>query len=270
MATKARTPRATTRRPASAKTPSRAKPAAAAKAPAAPAPQSRVAKAAAAATNAVTSAATSARRTASNARKSASDSVASAGRKITRALPNPPSRTTAQVLGAAAAGVAAGLAVNIGRKVLVQAPSVLAGDWLEALKTEHKMALTIFDAIQKTTDAQKTKRSTLLAQLKHALGKHAFTEENVIYPALRDASEVDEADKLNHEHGYVKQYLFELTNLPKDSPEFLPKVAKFRADLEKHIREEEDEIFPPFHDRLSAEKNRKITLEANKEGLKLA
>ena len=122
----------------------------------------------------------------------------------------------------------------------------------------------------KTTDTNTVKRATLLMQIKHALGKHAFMEENVVYPALRDFGDAEDADKLNHEHGYVKQFLYELTNLEKSSPTFLPKVAEFRMLLEKHIEEEEQEIFPPMHAKLSDEKNKAITLAANKEAFKLA
>jgi len=174
------------------------------------------------------------------------------------------------VIGVAAAGLAAGLVANFGRKAAVQAPSMLAGDWLEALKAEHKAALALFDAIEKTSDKQTGKRTALLTQLKHALGKHAFTEENAIYPALREWGDKADADKLNHDHGYVKQYLYTLDNMAKDDPAFLVQVAEFRATLEDHIREEEDKIFPPLHAGLSEEKNKALTAAANKEGFKLA
>ena len=177
---------------------------------------------------------------------------------------------TAATFGVAAAGLVAGLAVNLGRKAAVQAPSALAGDWFDAVKAEHKMALTLFDGLQKTSDTDGGKRSTLLAQLKHALGKHAFMEENVLYPALREHGEKADADKLNHEHGYVKQYLYELENLDKRSPAFLAKVVEFRGEIEEHIREEEETIFPPLHAALGADKNAKLTAHANKEAFKLA
>ena len=177
---------------------------------------------------------------------------------------------TASLLGAAAAGLVTGLAVNIGRKAIVQAPSALAGDWFEALKVEHKLALAIFDKLQKTDDNQTGKRATLLMQLKHALGKHAFTEENVIYPALREWGDKADADKLNHDHGYVKQYLYELDGMGNGSPAFLAKVADFRAEIEAHIREEEQAIFPPLHAALGEAGNARVTALANKEGFKVA
>jgi hemerythrin superfamily protein len=177
---------------------------------------------------------------------------------------------TGTMLGVAAAGLAVGIAANLGRKAAVQAPSVMAGDWFEALKAEHKMALGLLDKLARSTPEQPAKRTLLLTQLKHALGKHAFTEENVIYPALREWGDKADADALNHEHGYVKQYLYELDNLDKASPEFAPKVAELRADLEKHIRDEEDKIFPKIHAGLDAEKNKALTAAANREGFKLA
>jgi hemerythrin superfamily protein len=177
---------------------------------------------------------------------------------------------TGTVIGVAAAGLAVGIAANLGRKAAVQAPSVMAGDWLEALKAEHKAALVLLDKLARSTPEQPAKRTLLLTQLKHALGKHAFTEENVIYPALREWGDKADADALNHEQSYHKQYLYELDGMDKAAPEFAQKVADFRADLNAHIREEEDKIFPKIHASLNETKNKALTAAANREGFKLA
>jgi hemerythrin superfamily protein len=170
----------------------------------------------------------------------------------------------------AAAGLAVGLAANVMRKVVVQAPTFVAGRWDEALAAEHKATLGIFDQIQKTTDSQTTRRNMLLTQLKHALAKHAFEEENTVYPALRDHAQTEAADHLNHDHGYVKQYLYELTIMPRDDASWLPTVREFRMTLEKHMHEEEDIIFPKLFRALSGEENKALTTAMNKEGLKVA
>jgi hemerythrin-like domain-containing protein len=170
----------------------------------------------------------------------------------------------------AGAGVVAGLAANVFRKAVVQAPTMIAGNWADALAAEHKATLLVFDKLEQTTDAQTTRRSMMLMQLKHALGKHAFQEENVVYPALRDNGASEEADHLNDDHGYVKQYLYDLDMLPKSDAGWLPKVREFRTLLERHIDEEENKIFPRLRGELSEEANKKVTLAMNKEGLKLA
>lgn len=178
--------------------------------------------------------------------------------------------STGALIGAAAAGVAIGLVANLGRKVAVQAPTALAGDWDEALAAEHAAVLKLFDVVQATTEKNTTKRSMLLMQIKHALAKHALQEENVIYPALRDGGQREQADHLNHDHGYVKQYLYDLENMPKESPAFLAKVAEFRGEIERHAGEEENEIYPALKAKLSPELNKKLTTLMNKEGFKLA
>jgi hemerythrin-like domain-containing protein len=191
-------------------------------------------------------------------------STGSAGKRA------PFSGTTGALIGAAAAGVAVGLVANLGRKAAVQAPTALAGNWDEALKAEHAATIKLFDALETTTEKNTTKRSMLLMQLKHALAKHALQEENAVYPALREAGQVGDADQLNGEHGYVKQYLYDLENMPKESPAFLAKLREFRAHIETHVREEEDDIFPKLKAKLSPEKNKALTALMNKEGFKLA
>ena len=216
---------------------------------------------------------TATRRGTASVRATAASAPRTIRKRASAALDSAKSAVTgraASVVGAAAAGLVTGLAVNIGRKLIVQAPSALAGDWLDALKVEHKLALALFDRLQATGNDDTGQRTTLLTQLKHALGKHAFTEENVIYPALRAWGDTADADKLNHDHGYVKQYLYDLEEMDNASPAFLEKVAAFRTELEAHIREEEDAIFPPLHAGLGDAGNARVTAQANKEGFKLA
>jgi len=197
---------------------------------------------------------------------STSTSSARARKKPTRTELN----GTGKLIAAGAAGLAVGLAANVARKFAVQAPTMLAGEWDEALKAEHQLTLKVFDAIEATTERNTTKRATLLMNLKHMLAKHAMEEENAVYPALRDAGEAEAADHLNNDHGYVKQYLYDLTMMPKDSPNWIAKVRKFRTDVEKHMREEEDTLFPQLKAKLTPEQNKALTTAMNKEGLKIA
>ena len=182
----------------------------------------------------------------------------------------PEGRGIGTIAGAFAGGAALGLIAWLGRKAIVQAPSALAPDWVEALKLEHAAVAKLFDALEATDETATTRRNLLLMQLKHALVKHAIEEENVIYPALREAGQVEAADELNKEHGYVKQYLYELENTPTASPQWLAIVRRFRADIEDHVAEEENNLFPMLRAMLSEEKNKALALAMNKEGFKVA
>ena len=172
--------------------------------------------------------------------------------------------------GAALAGAAVGIAANVGRKLFVQMSSGATGDWVDALKAEHRLALGIFDKILATNDSQTMTRTHLFGKLKNALEKHAVEEENVIYPALRQANLAHDADTLNSEHGYVKTYLYELETLAKDSPEWLARVRDFRSMIEEHMKMEENEVFPAFKRSLSDKQNAKLTAMMNKEGFRHA
>ena len=176
-------------------------------------------------------------------------------------------KTVAIAAGAAAAGA---LLANLVRNSAVQAPTVMAGEWDQALAAEHKATLAIFTLLEKTTDEQTGRRNVLFTQMKHALSKHAFQEENAVYTMMRDCGLKEAADHLNDDHGYVKQYLFELSELKKDDPAWLPKVKEFRGLIEKHAGEEENELFPQLKAKLSPEQNKHVTAVMNREGFKLA
>ncbi len=177
---------------------------------------------------------------------------------------------TGMIVGAAVAGAAVGIAANMGRKLFVQMASTGGAGWDEALATEHRMTLMTFDKIEATDDSQAGTRSTLLAKLKYQLTKHAIEEENVIYPALRQANSAHDADALESEHGYVKTYLYELETMPNDNPEWLARVRDFRAMIEEHMRMEEEEVFPALRRTMSEEQSSRLTAMMNKEGYKFA
>ena len=175
------------------------------------------------------------------------------------------------LLGTLAAGAAIGIAANWGRKFLMQqAESTAAGgEWDEILKLEHKATLATFDLLLATDNDDTGKRKALVKKLSYALEKHAHQEESVVYPALRQANEAVDADHLEHEHGYVKTFLYELDNMPKDSPAFLGRVQEFRDLIAEHASMEEQQVFPRFKGELTAEQNKKITGLMNKEGMKM-
>lgn len=168
-------------------------------------------------------------------------------------------------------GLGAGLGLAyFGKKLIVQGTTAWAGSWDEALKQEHKFALALFDKLAQTGENDRMWRTLLLSRLKHALAKHAFEEENTVYPAMRDAGLAAEADELNKEHGYVKQYLYDLSMIVDDNPAFQRKLGEFRNDIRKHMTQEEEDLFPRLRGALSDSANRTLTLGMNREGLKLA
>jgi len=177
---------------------------------------------------------------------------------------------TGPIIGAALAGAALGFAANYGRKFLLQSMESTAGDWDEILAAEHETALAIFDKMLATDESQTFKRKMLLMKLTHALDKHAHEEEMVVYPALREANEAGDADRLENEHGYVKTYLYELGQMDLDASNWLEKVREFRAEVAEHAEFEEQEVFPRFKRAMDEEQNEKITALVNRDGFWMA
>lgn len=172
--------------------------------------------------------------------------------------------------GAALGGAALAFAANLGRKVAVQGISARKGNWAESLAAEHDMVLALFDKMLATEDSQATQRKMLLMKISHALDKHAYAEEHVVYPALRQANDKLVAEELEAEHGEVKTFLYRLSNMAPDSAEWIPTVTEFRTALSAHIRMEEDEVFPRLRAGISETLDARITSEVNKAGFMMA
>ncbi len=178
---------------------------------------------------------------------------------------------TGLALGATAAGVLLGLLLNPARKVAWQSGEALAGDWVGVLKAEHRMVQAAFEAVLDTSAEEPGKRAALFKKINWALLKHGVQEETVIYPALREvATEEEKAKHLYEDHADIKTHLYRLQKMDKSDPQWIVVMRDLRDIVERHIREEEDEIFPRFRDRLSSSENRRLTLNVHREGVRLA
>ena len=174
------------------------------------------------------------------------------------------------IAGAALGGAALAIAANLGRKLAVQAVSASAGDWAESLAAEHKMVLALFEKALATDDSQTKSRKFLLMQIGHALDKHAYAEEHVVYPALRENNDKVDADQLEVEHGEVKTFLWRLGNMAADAPEWLTTMREFRDSVAAHAKLEEDVIFPRLRESISETLDAKITHDVNMAGFMMA
>jgi hemerythrin superfamily protein len=174
------------------------------------------------------------------------------------------------IIAAALGGAAIGLAANFGRKALVQGMEASIGDWDEILAAQHDATLAIFDKMLATDETQTFKRRMLLTKLCYGLDKHAYQEEMIVYPALREANEAADADHLESEHGYIKTFIYELGQMGTDAPNWLEKVREFRKLVSQHAHMEEETVFPAFKKDMTEEQNARITSLVNRDGFWMA
>lgn len=173
--------------------------------------------------------------------------------------------------GAALAGLAAGLAATAGRKAALQAAeAAFSGDWVDALKAEHLEIIEAFDLLDQASADAPAKRRRLARRLKALLDKHAFQEENVVYPAVKLSGALEAAAALVDDHAEVKSLLYLLESASPAAAEWTEVVSGLRLAVEAHIRREEDEVFPALHATLSPRDSAQLTTQMLKAGSRFA
>ena len=168
--------------------------------------------------------------------------------------------------GVLAAGAALAIGANIGRKLFVQGLSGATGDWDESLAAEHAAVKMLFEKMLETGDDNTVLRRTLLIQIAHALDKHSYAEEHVVYARLRETGDKAFAEHLENDHGAVKEFLYRLMKMEAGDPAWIETVRAFRDAVVLHAEEEESEIFPALRARLSEDENAQLTKDVNKAG----
>ena len=123
------------------------------------------------------------------------------------------------------------------------------------LRADHKLVSGLFDEFEKTkSDAKKKK---LVDQICKELTIHAQIEEEIFYPAfkeaLRDKELVPEA---NVEHQSVKDLIAQVQGLEPSGEDYDAKVKVMGEFVKHHVKEEQNEMFP------KAKKSAKLDLVA--------
>lgn len=189
------------------------------------------------------------------------------GKTLAMRQMKPMARTGLAVAGAAAAvGVAAGIAARLGARGLKVAAEPLAGGWLETVKVQHLEILDLLERAEGTRQAATGRRAALLQRIKAALTRHAVEEENVLYPLLRLEEHGEEARALAEEHAGAKTLLYELEQIPPGDRRWIERLRALRRELESHMQQEEEVIFPALRQRLSAEEENRLTVAIRREG----
>lgn len=146
----------------------------------------------------------------------------------------------------------------------------MKGDWADSLAAEHEAVLALFDKALETDETQTLKRRMLLMQIGHALDKHAYAEEHVVYPALRESNDVADAETLETGHGEVKEFLYRLSHIKPEAPEWIETIRQFRGAVAAHARMEEETIFPQLRREIGEALDERLTKEVNRAGMMMA
>ncbi|MBV9388083.1 MAG: hemerythrin domain-containing protein [Chroococcidiopsidaceae cyanobacterium CP_BM_ER_R8_30] len=118
-------------------------------------------------------------------------------------------------------------------------------DAISILVDDHRRIEALMNQIAQTPASDPTQRSQLLQQLIDLLTVHNFSEENLVYPAIRDIANLPgDATTLYQEQDQTKVLVFELNQLPKSDPDWGNLFTTFQNALLSHVAQEENVDFP--------------------------
>jgi uncharacterized protein YqjF (DUF2071 family)/hemerythrin-like domain-containing protein len=121
-------------------------------------------------------------------------------------------------------------------------------DAIALLKDDHQKVRDLLRQLEATTERAASKRQKLLATIEQELTIHTKIEEQIFYPAFREAGE-KKGDKTLYyeaieEHHVVDLVLPEIKDTKVDSEEFGAKAKVLKDLVEHHAEEEETQMFP--------------------------
>ena len=121
-------------------------------------------------------------------------------------------------------------------------------DAIAILKEDHKKVRGLLGELEETSEHASGRREKLLTTIEQELKIHTKIEEEIFYPAFREAAEKKDDKKLYceavEEHHVVDLVLPEIKATAADSEEFGAKAKVLKDLVEHHAEEEETEMFP--------------------------
>jgi hemerythrin superfamily protein len=118
-------------------------------------------------------------------------------------------------------------------------------DVIQLLETDHREVEDLFAKAESTSGAAKQQVVTKIAS---ELTLHAEVEEQIVYPAMREAGLDDIVDEAEQEHGKVKALVAQLESMDGSTGEVDSVLTQLKGDVQHHVEEEESEGFPKFRD----------------------
>ena len=122
---------------------------------------------------------------------------------------------------------------------------VKAGGALEMLKEDHDKVKKAFKEFEKLDREDGEAVQQLVQTVCEELKVHTTLEEEIFYPALREA--IEDEDIMNEaqvEHETAKMLIEQLENMGPDDPNYHATFTVLGEYVKHHVKEEEDEMFP--------------------------
>ena len=114
---------------------------------------------------------------------------------------------------------------------------------IDLLEEDHRQVEEFFDEYEELEDA--SDKNQLAVKICTALQAHTQIEEEIFYPAAREAIENPELiDEAIVEHASAKQLIAEIENMKPGDKLYDAKLKVLQEQVLHHVEEEEGELFP--------------------------
>lgn len=122
-------------------------------------------------------------------------------------------------------------------------------DACSLLDADHKNVKKMFTAYEELTKSKAAsasqKKRELADQICMALTVHTRIEEEIFYPAVREAiKETDMLDEAEVEHASAKDLIAQIQDASDVDDKFDAKVKVLGEYIDHHVKEERNEMFP--------------------------
>ena len=115
---------------------------------------------------------------------------------------------------------------------------------LDLLKADHEKISGILEKLDQTTERALKTREEQFAKVRDELEVHTQIEETVFYPALSEDPKTRPLTlSANEQHNVVKALLDEMGVMAVDTEEWTAKLKVLKDSVDKHVKEEEGEMF---------------------------
>jgi hemerythrin-like domain-containing protein len=146
------------------------------------------------------------------------------------------------------------------------------GDAISLLTQDHREVKRLLNSLDRTTERATSRREKLLKQIETEIKVHTQLEEEIFYPAYRDAVRKSDGHlyyEALEEHHLVDIVLPELNSTKTDSEEFGAKAKVLKDLIDHHAGEEEREMFPKARKAMGSDQLRELgdRMRARKEEL---
>jgi hemerythrin superfamily protein len=121
------------------------------------------------------------------------------------------------------------------------------GNAIEMLIADHENVRRLFDEYEELVDdeADEEDRQALAEEIFAMLTVHSMLEQEIIYPAAREAVEdQDQLDEAEVEHQNIDDVISQIQEMEPSEELYDAKVKVLSEMVDHHVREEEDELFP--------------------------